>query len=163
MEQIKRFSGWQLLRSVTVADTPLGAATYDSKPSHAQSIAAGGINNLELLLAGIGDENGTVALKVWGGRNPHSGPAQLIAAITFTLGTMAVNADPQTQADTDLELYADTASVTSYWPTDIKAQNSGNNLLCGVSFDALDLAWIAVEFITLTNVTKANVYLGTFS
>ncbi len=162
MEQIKRFSGWQLLRSATVADTPLAAATYDSKSSHAQGIAAGGINNLELMLAGIGDENGTAALKIWGGRNRNSGPAQLIAAITFTLGTMAVNKDPQTQQDTDLELYADSAVVTSYWPTDIKAVNSGNNLLCGVSFDALDLAWVAVEIITLTNVTQADVFFWVF-
>jgi len=163
MNQIKRFLGWQLLRSVTQADTPLAAATMDTKPSYAMDITMEGLNNIELMLAATGSDNGTVVVKLWGGRNRYSGPAQLIAAITFTLGTMAVNKDPQTQVATTLTRYADTAAVTSYWPTDIKAVNSGNNLLCSVSFDGLDLAWLAAEIITLTNVTKANVYLGTFS
>jgi hypothetical protein len=163
MDTIKRFLGWQLLRSVTQADTPLDAATMDTKPSYAMDITMEGLTNIELILAATGSDNGTVVVKLWGGRNRNSGPAQLIAAITFTLGTMQVNKDPQTQEATTLTRYADTASVTSYWPTDIKAVNNGNNLLCGVSFDCLDLAWIAAEVISLTNATQANVYLGTFS
>jgi hypothetical protein len=75
---------------------------------------------------------------------------------------MLVNKDPQTQAATDLTRYADTAAVTSYWPTDIKVPNSGNNMLCTVSLDGLDADWIAAEVITLTNATKANVYFGYF-
>jgi len=160
----KIFSGWQLLRSVQSVDNPqLSADTYDSKPSYAQNICIDPINAVELMVAGIGDENGTVAINIWGGRNKDAGPAQLIAAITFTLGTMAVNKDPQTQEATALTRYADTAAVTSYWPTDIKAVNSGNNLLCGVSFDSLDLAWIAAEVVSMTNVTRADVFFGYFS
>ena len=35
-------------------------------------------------------------------------------------------------------------------------------MLCSVSLDGLDSDWIAAEVITLTNVTKANVYFGYF-
>ena len=164
MNNIRNNSGWQLLRSVEAVDNPaLAASTFDSKPSFAQGINAAAIRGLELILAAIGDENGTVAVRLWGGRNPHSGPSQLIADITFTLGTMACNKDPQTKEETDLTRYADTAVITSYWPTDIKAVNSGNNLLCTISFDGLDIAWIAAEVISVTNVTKANIYFGYFS
>jgi hypothetical protein len=164
MHDIRNNSGWQLLRSVDAVDNPqLTANTYDSRPSFAKSINAAAIRGLEIILAGIGDENGTASVRLWGGRNPHSGPAQLIADITFTLGTMACNKDPQTQKATDLTRYADSAAITSYWPTDIKASNSGNNLLCTISFDGLDIAWIATEVVTLTNVTKANLYFGYFS
>ena len=164
MNNLRNNSGWQLLRSVEAVDNPaLAASTFDSKPAYTQGINAAAIRGLELILAAIGDENGTVAIRLWGGRNVNSGPAQLIADITFTLGTMACNKDPQTQAETNLTRYADTAAITSYWPTDIKAVNSGNNLLCAVSFDGLDIAWIAAEVITLTNVTRADVFFGYFS
>lgn len=156
-------SGWQLLRSVTAIDNPsLSAATMDGKPSFAVSIAAGQIRGLELIVAATGDDNGVVGVKLWAGKG-SGGPARCIAAITFTLGTMLVNKDPQTQAATTLNRYADSAVVTSYWPTDIKVPNHGNNMLCTVSFDGLDADWIAAEVLTLTNVTKANVYLGYFS
>jgi len=164
MNNFRNNSGWQLLRSVVAVDNPaLSANTFDSKPSFAQGINVSVIRGLEIILAAIGDENGTAIVRIWGGRNINSGPAQLIADITFTLGTMACNKDPQTQEDTDLTLYADSAAITSYWPTDIKAVNSGNNLMTTVSFDGLDIAWIAAEVISLTNVTKANLYFGYFS
>jgi len=153
-----------LLRSVEAVDNPaLSANTFDSRPNYAQSINAAAIRGLELILAAIGDENGTVGVRFWGGRDINSGPAQLIADITFTLGTMVCNKDPQTLGSTDLTRYADTAAITSYWPTDIKAVNNGNNLMTTVSFDGLDIAWIAAEVISLTNVTKANIYFGYFS
>jgi hypothetical protein len=157
-------SGWQLLRTVEAVDNPaLSANTFDSKPSFAKNINIAAIRGLELILAAVGDENGTAIVRLWGGRNINSGPAQLIADITFTLGTMTVNKDPQTQAATALTRYADSAAITSYWPTDIKAVNTGNNLMTTVSFDGLDIAWIAAEVISLTNVTKANLYFGYFS
>lgn len=159
----KRNSGWQLLRSAAQTDTALAAQTYDSKPSYAQNICMKGINALDLILAGIGNENGTVEVRLFGGRNKESGPAQLIASIVFTLGTMACNKDPQTQEATTLTRYADSAVITSYWPVDIKAPNSGHNLLCVVSFDNLDLVWIAAEIGTLTNVSRADVFFGYFS
>jgi len=164
MNNIRNNSGWQLLRTAEAIDNPVMAAnTFDSKPSYAKGINAAAIRGLELILAAIGDENGTIDVRLWGGRNPHSGPAQLIADITFTLGTMVCNKDPQTGQSTELTRYADTAAITSYWPTDIKAVNSGNNLLCTISFDGLDIAWIAAEIITLTNVTRADVFFGYFS
>lgn len=159
---IKQISGWQLIRSVTHADTALDETTLDSRPSFAKNICMEGINALDLMLAGVGDENGTVVVRIFGGRNKDSGPAQLIATITFTLGTMQVNQDPQSGLPTALTLFADTAAITSYWPVDIKAPNSGNNLLCVVSFDNLDLAWIAAEIETLTNVSRADVFMGYF-
>jgi hypothetical protein len=156
--------GWQLLRSVEVIDNPAMAAnTFDSKPPYAHGINISSIKGLELILAANGDDNGVVGVRLWGGRNPQSGPAQLIADITFTVGTMACNKDPQTGKPTSLTRYADSAAITSYWPTDIKAVNSGNNLLCTVSFDGLDIAWIAAEIITLNNVTRADVFFGYFS
>jgi len=152
------------LRTVEAVDNPaLAANTFDSKPVYAQGINANVIRGLELILAAIGDENGTVGVRLWGGRNVDSGPAQLIADITFTLGTMACNKDPQIQQATTLTRYADSAAITPYWPTDIKAVNSGNNLLCTISFDGLDIAWIAAEVISLTNVTRADVFFGYFS
>jgi len=164
MNNLRNNSGWQVLRSVEAVDNPvLFANTFDSKPAYAENINAAAIRGLELILAGIGDENGTVGVRLWGGRNPHSGPAQLIADITFTLGSMVVNKDPQTLGSTDLTRYADSAAITSYWPTDIKAVNSGNNLMTTVSFDGLDIAWIAAEVISLTNVTRADVFFGYFS
>ena len=164
MNNLRNNSGWQLLRSVEAVDNPaLSANTFDSRPNYAQSINAAAIRGLELILAAIGDENGTVGVRFWGGRDINSGPAQLIADITFTLGTMVCNKDPQTLGSTDLTRYADTAAITSYWPTDIKAVNNGNNLMTTVSFDGLDIAWIAAEVISLTNVTKANIYFGYFS
>ena len=164
MNNLRNNSSWQLLRSVEAVDNPvLSANTFDSRPNYAQSINAAAIRGLELMLAGIGDENGTVAIRIWGGRNPQSGPAQLIADITFTLGTMACNKDPQTLGSTDLTRYADTAAITSYWPIDIKAVNNGNNLMTTVSFDGLDIAWIAAEVISLTNVTRADVFFGYFT
>lgn len=164
MNNIRNNSGWQVLRSVEAVDNPVMAAnTFDSRPAYANGINAAAIRGIELITVGVGDENGTVGVRLWGGRNPRSGPAQLIANITFTLGTMACNKDPQTKEETDLTRFADTAVVTSYWPTDIKAPNSGNNLLCTISFDGLDLAWIAAEVISLTNVTRADVFFGYFS
>ena len=155
-------SGWQLLRSVVAVDNPvLGAATMDAKPSFAVSIAARQIRGLEFILAAAGDNDGVVGIKLWSGKG-QGGPARCIAAITWTLGTMLCNKDPQTQGATNLTRYADTAAVTSYWPTEIKVPNSGNNMLCTVSLDGLDADWIAAEVLTLTNVTKANVYLGYF-
>jgi hypothetical protein len=65
MNQIKRFLGWQLLRSVTQADTPLAAATMDTKPSYAMDITMEGLNNIELMLAATGSDNGTVVVKLW--------------------------------------------------------------------------------------------------
>ncbi|HBG28586.1 MAG: hypothetical protein A2Y10_08565 [Planctomycetes bacterium GWF2_41_51] len=162
MNSFRNNSGWQVLRSVEAVDPQLAANTFDSKPSFAKNINAAVIRGLELILAAIGSENGTSGVRIWGGRNVNSGPAQLIADITFTLGTMVCNKDPQTQKTTDLTRYADSAVVTSYWPTDIKAVNSGNNLMTTVSFDGLDIAWIAVEVISLTNVMKANIYFGYF-
>jgi hypothetical protein len=156
-------TGWQLLRSVLAADSPaLGTDTMDGMPSFAQPIGADNIKGIELILAGIGDENGTVTTKVWIGKR-NAGPARLATILTWTLGTMAVNKDPQTQEDTDLELYADSVSVTSYWPTDIKAPNSGNNMLCVVSLDGLDYDWMAVEVTEMTDVDRADVFLGYFS
>ncbi|OHB58791.1 MAG: hypothetical protein A2Y12_00115 [Planctomycetes bacterium GWF2_42_9] len=156
-------SGWQVLRSVDAVDNPvLNANTFDNKPSFAKNINSAAIRGLELILAAIGDENGTVGVRLWGGRNPHSGPAQLIADITFTLGTMTCNKDPQTQEETTLTRYADSAAITSYWPTGIKAINSGNNLMTTISFDGLDIAWIAAEVISLTNVTRADLFFGYF-
>ena len=164
MNNLRSNSGWKVLRSVEAVDNPvLSANTFDSRPNYAQGINIAAIRGLELILAGIGDENGTVGVRLWGGRNPHSGPAQLIADITFTLGTMTCNKDPQTQEATALTRYADSAAITSYWPTDIKAVNSGNNLMTTINFDGLDIAWIAAEVISLTNVTKANLYFGYFS
>ena len=164
MNNLRNNSGGQQLRSVEVVDNPqLAANTFDSKPSFAHGINAAAIRGLELILVATGDDNGIVGVRLWGGRNPQSGPAQLIADITFTLGTMVCNKDPQTGLTTNLTRYADSAVVTSRWPTDIKAVNSGNNLLCTVSFDGLDLAWIAAEVISVTNVTKANMYFGYFS
>jgi hypothetical protein len=161
---LRHNSGWQVLRSLEAVDNPqLSANTFDSRPNYAQSINAAAIRGLELILAGIGDENGAVGVRLWGGRNPQSGPAQLIADITFALGTMACNKDPQTGKPTSLTRYADSAAIISYWPTDIKAINSGNNLMTTVSFDGLDVAWIAAEMVSLTNVTKANIYFGYFS
>ena len=156
-------SGWQLLRSVTAVDNPaLAASTMDSKPPFAVSIAAGQIRGLEFIVAAIGDDNGVVGVKLWAGKG-QGGPARCIAAITFTLGTMLVSKDPQTQGVTDLTRYADTAAVTSYWPTEIKNPNSGNNMLCTVSLDGLDADWLAAEVVTLTNATKAHVYFGYFN
>ncbi|MEN6385141.1 MAG: hypothetical protein ABFD79_08060 [Phycisphaerales bacterium] len=160
---LRHNSSWQLLRSVEAVDNPqLSANTFDSKPSFAKGINADAIRGLELILAATGDDNGSVGVRLWGGRNENSGPAQLIADITFTLGTMACNKDPQTGEPTSLTKYADSAAVTSYWPTDIKVANSGNNLMTTVSFDGLDIAWIAAEVVSLTNVTKANIYFGYF-
>jgi hypothetical protein len=164
MHNSRNNSGWQLLRSVEAVDNPaLSANTFDSEPGYAKNINIAPIRGLELILAATGSENGTVGVRLWGGRNPQSGPAQLIADITFTLGTMVCNKDPQTGKPTSLTRYADSAAVTSYWPTDIKAVNSGNNLLCTISFDGLDIAWIAAEIITLNNVTRADVFFGYFS
>ncbi|OHB51760.1 MAG: hypothetical protein A2Y12_01360 [Planctomycetes bacterium GWF2_42_9] len=160
--ETKQISGWQLIRSARQADTALNADTYDSKPDYAKNICMEGINSLDLMLAAIGDENGTVEVRLFGGRNKDAGPAQLIATITFTLGAMVVNQDPQNGLPTDLQFFADTAAITSYWPVDIKAPNSGNNLICVISFDALDLAWIAAEIGTMTNVTRADVFMGYF-
>lgn len=155
-------SKWQLLRSVTAVDNPvLGATTMDSKPSFAKDIASDAIGGIELFAAGIGDENGTIVANIWAGKG-NGGPARLVAAVTFTLGTMQVNKDPQTQEATDLTWYADTAAVTAYWPSEVKTPNNAVNKLATVSFDALDHDWIAIEIVTLTNVTKANVYLGYF-
>jgi hypothetical protein len=163
MQNSRNNSGWQLLRTVEAVDNPaLDANTFDSKPAYAEGINAATIRGLELILAAIGDENGTVGVRLWGGRNIDSGPAQLIADITFTLGTMVCNKDPQTQEETTLTRYADSAAITSYWPTDIKAVNSGNNLMTTVSFDGLDIAWIAAEVISLTNVTRADLFFGYF-
>jgi hypothetical protein len=164
MNNFRNNSGWQVLRSVEAVDNPqLAANTFDSKPSFAKGINIDVIRGLELILAASGNDNGVVGVRLWGGRNENSGPAQLIADITFTLGTMVCNKDPQTGKPTSLTKYADSAAVTSYWPTDIKAVNSGNNLLCTVSFDGLDIAWIAAEIINLTNVTRADVFFGYFS
>jgi len=156
-------SGWQLLRSAAAVDSPaINAATMDSKPSYAQPIGADTIKGIELILAGIGNEDGTVQTKVWMGKR-DCGPARLAAIITWTLGTMAVNIDPQTQQPTALQFYADTAVVTSYWPTDVKTPNSGNNMLCVVSLDGLDYDWIAVEVTAMTNVQRADVFMGYFA
>ena len=94
-------SGWQLLRSVTAVDNPaLAAATMDGKPSYAAFITAEHIRGLEFILAATGDDNGIVGVKVWSGKK-QGGPARCIAAITFTLGTMLCNKDPQTQEATE--------------------------------------------------------------
>ena len=155
-------SGWQLLRSVAAVDNPaLGVNTIDSKPPYAMNIASSAIRGLEFLVGAIGSDDGVVGVKLWCGRG-GGGPAKLIAAITFTLGKVICNKDPQTQQVTDLQRYADTAVVTSYWPLDVTVANSGNDMLCTVSFDGLDADWIAAEVLTLTNVTKANVYFGYF-
>jgi hypothetical protein len=153
-------SKWQILRSVTQADVALDAAKYDGKPSYARGVTNVNFNNIEIIVAGIGAENGTVEINLWGGRNIESGPAQLIATITFTLGTMQVNKDPATQEATELQLYADSASIVSYWPTEIKNPNSGNNLLCSVSFDMLDMSWLAAEIKNMTDVSRVDVFCG---
>ena len=154
--------GWQLVRSVSAADNPaIGATTMDYKPPFAHSIRNSMFRGLEFIVAAKGSDNGVVAVKLWAGRG-EGGPAKCIAAITWTIGTMQVKQDPQTQGTTDMQLYGDTAVVTSYWPLDVNIANSGNNMLCSVSFDGLDSDWIAVEVLTLTDVTKANIYIGAF-
>ncbi|MDO8302875.1 MAG: hypothetical protein Q7T18_06525 [Sedimentisphaerales bacterium] len=155
-------SGWQLLRTVSAVDNPaLGVATIDGKPSYAMNIAASAIRGLEFLVVAIGADDSVVGIKLWCGRGA-GGPAKLIAAITWTLGKVICNKDPQTQGSTDLQRYADSASVTSYWPLDVNTANSGNDMLCTVSFDGIDADWIAAEVVTLTNATKANIYMGCF-
>jgi hypothetical protein len=155
-------TGWQLLRSVSAVDNPaLGVNTIDGKPSYAMNIAASAIRGLEFIVGAIGADDGVVGVKLWCGRG-SGGPAKCVAAVTFTLGKVVCNKDPQTQGATDLQRYADSAAVTSYWPLDVNTANSGNDMLCTVSFDGIDADWIAAEVLTLTNVTKANVYFGYF-
>ena len=154
-------NGWQKIRSVEVVDTPLAVGTMDCKPSYAHNVASSSIRGIQILIAAIGADNGIVRTRLYGGRG-NAGPAILIADITWTLGQMVCLRDPQSREATDLQRYADTAAVTAYWPLDIKTPNSGNDMVCVASFDGLDIDWIAAEVLTLTNVTKANVYMGYF-
>lgn len=153
--------GWQLLRSVTAVDNPLLlAATMDGKPTFAKPIDASYIRNVHLICATTGTvSTGLVTVKVWAGYG-SAGPSIPVATITWTNGTMVVNKDPQTQATTTLQYYGSTVSVTNYWPVTPQYPNSGNNTLCMVSFDALDADWLAIEVTTMTNVTKANIYMA---
>lgn len=153
--------GWQKIRSVEAVDTPLAVGTMDCKPSYAHNVASSIIRGLQIIVAAIGANNGVVQTRLYGGRG-SGGPAILIADITWTLGQMVCLQDPQTQESSDLQRYADTAVVTMYWPLDIKSPNSGNDMVCVASFDGLDIDWIAAEVLTLTNATKANIYMGYF-
>lgn len=154
--------GWQKIRSVEAVDTPLAVGTMDCKPSYAHNTASSVIRGIQILVAAIGSDDGIVQTRLYGGRG-DAGPAILIADIAWTLGKMACLRDPQSQAVTDLQRYADTATVTAYWPLDIKTPNSGNDMVCVASFDGLDIDWIAVEVTALTNAMKANIYMGCFS
>ena len=153
--------GWQKIRSVEAVDTPLAVGTMDCKPAYAMNIASSLIRGMQFIVAAVGANNGVVQTRLYGGRG-SAGPAILIADITWTLGQMVVLKDPQTQESSDLQRYADTAAVTAYWPLDIKTPNSGNDMVCVASFDGLDIDWIAAEVLTLTNATKANIYMGYF-
>ena len=134
----------------------------DAKPSFAKPINSSSIRGIELFVAATGSDGGTVRTIIWCGKGT-AGPARPVADITWTLGTMLCNKDPQTQATTTLQRYADSAAVTSYWPTEIRNPNFANNTLCVISFDGLDSDWIAVEVITLTNATRADVFFGYFN
>ena len=95
-------SGWQLLRSVTAVDNPaLAAATMDGRPAYATSIKSATIKGIELIVAATGSDNGVVVTRIWCGKGA-AGPARLIGDITWTLGTMACNKDPQTHEATTL-------------------------------------------------------------
>lgn len=153
--------GWQLLRSVTEVDNPLlTAATMDGLPTFAKKIDTSNIKSVKLIAATTGSiSTGLVTVKVWAGYGT-AGPAIPVATITWTNGTMVVKKDPQTQATTTLQYYGSTVAITAYWPVELVNNNSGNNTLATVAVDMLDADWIAVEVTTMTNVTKANIYMA---
>jgi hypothetical protein len=153
--------GWQLIRSVTEVDDPvLAAATLDAKPSRAQDVSASQIGLLQILCAGTGTDNGTVTATIRMGKK-SAGPAIKVCSVVMTMGTMAVNADPQTQLATTLTRYADTVVITDAWSSGVgKTDGDGGNGCTVIEFDGRGFDWIDVEVSNLTNVTKANFYLS---
>ena len=153
---------WRLLKSLTAAGSALDANTLDSKPAGAVDIDRDMNAKKALLMFAVDGTDGQLnVLEIYAGRNPNKGPAQRVATITLTAGTMKVNADPETGAATDLDLYCDTITIdTNSWVENAAVGNdTANNGLQVLLFDLWEVNWLYVVATTL-NSTKVNAYIS---
>lgn len=131
---------WRPLRtSVTADDTALDGTTesytfaYDDKPTTA--FANSEWNNVQVMFYGTDAANETCNYKIYAYR--AYGPAVMVCSGVFTLGTA--------KTGTTNTFYADTITVTDYWPTEVIVSDSGNNRVCTLTFDLLGYNYVFCE------------------
>jgi hypothetical protein len=162
---------YRLLRSAVAVDNPkLAAATYDSMPAK----TAGRVDIeaeatiLKIMAYGKGTDGGTVKINLFGGHGEAGTPQQpaiLLATLTFTLGTMQCNNQPDQPG---LPVYSsgyyfDTVAETAAGGVkDIIVGNDSGNDRIGIALLHLTgERWLYAEVDTLTNITEVNV-IATF-
>ena len=161
------FTNYLTIRAgVTANDTALGAVTYDSLPANRVRISSDA-TSLKLMAYGVGTENGTALVNIFGGhgQTPQQ-PAILLASITFTLGTMQCNHSPDRAGREALtsNFYFDTVAETAAGgAADLRIGNdSGNNRIGLAIIRLTGESWIYAEVKTLTNINPFTL-VGTWT
>ena len=160
----KAFAWSDLRRGVAAGDTPLAAATFDdAPPTTAQKVDEYAPGRL-LAAYGTGSADSTALVNIYGYR-AGKGPALLLAALTFTLGTMQANTDPVTDAALTSNFYFDTIAVTTeggLLDTELGNGTAVNEMAVAILREqGFDTLFAEVE--TLTGVTKFNLIQSVLS
>lgn len=132
---------WNTFRTaVTKDDTALDGTTANATYAYADMpdaaiVAHENWNNIQVLFYGTDAANETCNYKIYAYRT--NGPAVLVCTGVVTLGTAKTGATNT--------FYADTITVTDYWPTEVIVSDSGNNRVCTLTFDLLGYSHIYCE------------------
>jgi hypothetical protein len=95
---------------------------------------------MELIICGGDAANDTLSFAIVAYRKTN-GPAEVVCTATAVLGTQAVVKYPHNGATATSKFWADTMTVTNYWPVAAAASDSGNNRVAKLRFPTLGREW----------------------